>query len=111
VWALSPKGTASVVCEADTPEAIAATWDTHDNILVAQLHNKFARIDMRKAAEKDKKRAVDKLDIGSGDEVGVGDTWREVILQLLPADGMWQLYSANPVTHVRTLRVPCKKLG
>jgi hypothetical protein len=59
-----------VVCEADTPEAIAATWDTHDNILVAQLHNKLARIDMRKAAEKDKKRAVDKLDIGSGDEVG-----------------------------------------
>lgn len=66
---LGAKTIVSTQCESDTPEAIAATWDTHDNILVAQLHNRFCHIDMRKPVDKGKKRPAEKLSIGGGDEV------------------------------------------
>jgi len=67
---LGAKGSASIHCEADVPEAISATWDTHENILVAQLHNKFCHIDLRKSQDKDKKRDTRKLVTkANGDEV------------------------------------------
>lgn len=66
---LGAKGSTSTHCEADVHDAIGATWDTHDNILVAQLHNKFSHIDMRRPLDKGKKRPVEKLSIGGGDEV------------------------------------------
>lgn len=70
VWMLGAKGSASIHCEADVPEAISATWDTHENILVAQLHNKFCHIDLRKSQDKDKKRDTRKLVTkANGDEV------------------------------------------
>jgi hypothetical protein len=66
---LGPKNTVSVQCEADTTEAVAATWDQHDNILIAHLSNRFSHIDMRKPVDKGKARPVDKFTIGLGDEV------------------------------------------
>lgn len=66
---LGAKGSTSTHCEADVHDAIGATWDTHDNILVAQLYNKFSHIDMRRPLDKGKKRPVEKLSIGGGDEV------------------------------------------
>lgn len=66
---LGAKGSTSTHCEADVHDAIGATWDTHDNILVAQLYNKFCHIDMRRPLDKGKKRPVEKLSIGGGDEV------------------------------------------
>lgn len=75
VWTLGPKGSVSIHCEAAVPNAISAAWDTHDNILVAQLDNKFSHIDLRSkgtAAEhsKDKRRAAKTYAINQGDEVG-----------------------------------------
>lgn len=66
---LGPKNSVSVQCEADTTDAIAATWDYHDNILIAHLSSKFSHIDMRKPVDKGKARPVDKFNIGLGDDV------------------------------------------
>jgi hypothetical protein len=71
---LGAKGSTSTHCEADVHDAIGATWDTHDNILVAQLYNKFSHIDMRRPLDKGKKRPVEKLSIGGGDEVSGSST-------------------------------------
>lgn len=72
VYNLGPKNTHAVHCEADIAEAFAAAWDTHDMILVAQPYNKFSVLDARKSGDKGRKRDVQKLDIGSGDEVRAG---------------------------------------
>lgn len=73
VWNLGAKGSVSLLCEVDVPEAISATWHPHDRILVAQLHNKLSDIDLRKAGgDKDKKRQARKLVTrANGDEVCV----------------------------------------
>eukprot|EP00879_Flechtneria_rotunda_P026609 GHRR01028383.1.p1 GENE.GHRR01028383.1~~GHRR01028383.1.p1 ORF type:complete len:282 (+),score=66.92 GHRR01028383.1:151-996(+) len=45
---LRAKSSASVVIEAPTPDAIAATWDNHDNLVVLQLNNTITHIDPRR---------------------------------------------------------------
>jgi hypothetical protein len=95
VYTLGPKNTVTVHCEADIAEAFAAAWDTHDMILVAQPYNKFSLLDARKSGDKGRKREVQKLDIGSGDEVRCKGFWLFGIIP--PYDQTALLHSTSVV--------------
>lgn len=63
IYDLRTKSSASVICECATPDAIAAAWDSHDNLLVSQLKNTFTHIEPRR------KRTHKPAVIREGDEV------------------------------------------
>lgn len=63
MYDLRTKSSASVIVECATPDAIAAAWDSHDNLLVAQLKNTFTHIEPRR------KRTHKPTVIREGDEV------------------------------------------
>lgn len=102
VYTLGPKNTVTVHCEADIAEAFAAAWDTHDMILVAQPYNKFSLLDARKSGgDKGRKREVQKLDIGSGDEVCCKGFW---LFGIIPPYDRTALLHSTFVVALRQLQ-------